>query len=162
MPWRPNVPSIDVIELDYDNTYETLNADKGDGLVITNEAVISISQRVVFPDSPPIEVDTIEELERMPTPPLFLGDVPNAILVFRNWFKPVEHPIVSEDTTTEERTRSEAMAHAIIGRQNAMQETTQAQTRFDASMSRTFQMGMIGAMALGAIMLLTFGAVKYL
>ena len=37
-----------------------------------------------------------------------------------------------------------------------------AQTRFDASMSRTFQIGVIGAMVLGGIMLLTFGAVKYL
>ena len=156
------MPSIDVIELDYDNTFATINADKGDGLVITDESVISISQRVVFPEAPEIEVATIEDLERMPTPPLYLGDVPNAILVFRNWFNPVEHPIVSKETTTEERTRSEAMAHAIIGRQNAMQETTAAQTRFDASMSRTFQIGVIGAMVLGGIMLLTFGAVKYL
>ena len=155
------LPTIDVIQLDYDNTYDEPKAEKGDGLITPDDAAVSISQRVVFAMAPPIVLDALADLATMKTPPIHLGDDRNAILVYRGSFLPVEHPHVYRATTVKERTQREAQAHAQVARHNAMKETTADMDKANRTMSQTFRIGMIGGVVLTGIIILGYVLSRY-
>ena len=125
--------SISVYSLDYDRTFEEIDADKHDGYVEYEEGASSISQNVVFPEAPPILLETINSLKSIDTPPPYLGDVPKCVLIHKNGFMPVEHQHVRPTAMSrQEIARREARVLKEVNRQTAFKEAASGKNNQDA------------------------------
>ena len=125
--------TISVFSLDYDRTFEEIEADKHDGYAEYEDGASSISQNVVFPEAPAIQLESITVLKNIDTPPPYLGDVSKCVLIHKNGFMPVEHQHVRPTAMSrQEIARREARVLKEVNRQTAFKEAASGKNKEDA------------------------------
>ena len=142
--------------LDFDGSFSEEKAEKHDGYIETDDAVLSITQGAVFPIAPPIMFDSLADLLEIDTPDIYLGDCEVGAVSFRNDFLPVEHATVSGPDTRHERIKQEALALMRVRRQTVMKESAESNHRERARSSAfwilSIAVGSTGVFAVLAIM----------
>ena len=153
--------TISVFSLDYDRSFEEIEADKHDGYVEYEEGASSISQNVVFPEAPPIQIDSITTLKNINTPPPYLGDVAKCVLIHKNGFMPVEHQHVRPTAISrQEIARREARVLKEVNRQTAFKEAASGKNK-DQALRTAFLIISVAIAAATVVTVISIAALNF-